>query len=71
MTDHEFVEDEPSSLEMVGTQTVMPCPKCGSKMLGVKYSAPLKILQERSWNTCMECGFEVDVAKWKRSLLTV
>ena len=71
MPDHEFIEDEPTALEIAGTQTIMPCPRCGEKMIGVKYNATLKILQERSWNTCVECGYEIDIAKWKRSILTV
>ena len=69
MTDYE--EIEPTTIEIVGTQTIMPCPKCDGKMIGVKYDAPLKILSERSWNTCIECGYEIDVAKWKKSLFTV
>ena len=67
----EYKETEPTAIELSGTQTVMPCPKCGGTMYGSRYEARLKILSERTWNTCIECGYEIDMSKWKRSLLTV
>ena len=56
---------------MFGQDVAMKCPKCGSNMIGVCYESSLKILQERSWNTCTQCGHEIDIAKWKRQVLSV
>ena len=47
------------------------CPSCSGKMYSVKYDAPLKVLKERVWQVCKECGFERSADEFKRILLTV
>ncbi|MCZ6582399.1 MAG: hypothetical protein O6761_04420 [Thaumarchaeota archaeon] len=54
-----------------GIPIPVSCPKCDSGMFRVGYDAPLKILKERSWQICKECGFERSTEDFKRSLLTV
>jgi len=49
----------------------LPCPSCDGKMYATKYDAPLKILKERSWQICRECGFEQSADEFKRGLWTV
>jgi len=49
----------------------LSCPSCDGKMYAVSYDAPLKILKERSWQVCKECGFEQQADDFKRMLLTV
>ena len=49
----------------------LSCPSCYSKMYSTRYDAPLKILRERSWQVCKECGFERSTEDFKKELLTV
>jgi len=49
----------------------LACPSCEGKMYSVRYDAPLKILKERSWQICKECGFEQSTDDFKMRLLTV
>jgi hypothetical protein len=44
------------------------CPACGGKMYSVGYSAPLKILKERTWQVCKECSFERSTDDFKKSI---
>jgi C4-type Zn-finger protein len=46
----------------------IPCPSCGGKMYLVSYEAPLRILKERSWQICKECGFERSTDEFKKML---
>jgi len=47
------------------------CPSCEGKMYLVQYDATLKILKERSWQLCKQCGFERSTDDFKKELLTV
>ncbi len=49
----------------------MTCPSCYGKMYSIRYDVPLKILKERSWQICKECGFEQSTDDFKKELLTV
>ena len=49
----------------------LSCPSCDGNMYAVSYDTPLKILRERSWQVCKECGFEQQADDFKRRLLTV
>jgi len=49
----------------------LSCPSCDGKMYTTSYDAPLKILKERIWQICRECGFEQTADEFKRSLWTV
>ena len=49
----------------------LSCPSCDGKMYVTSYDAPLKILKERSWQICRECGFEQTADEFKRGLWTV
>jgi len=49
----------------------LSCPSCYGKMYSVRYDAPLKILKERSWQICKNCGFERTVDDFKKELFTV
>jgi C4-type Zn-finger protein len=46
----------------------IPCPSCGGKMYLVSYEATLRILKERSWQICKECGFERSTDEFKKML---
>ena len=63
-------EEEKSEIEISGQDVHMQCPKCGGNMVGVRYDTSLRILPERSWNTCMSCGHDVDMLQWKMRLFT-
>ena len=49
----------------------LPRPSCEGKMYSVRYDPPLKILKERSWQVCKECGFEQSTDDFKMRLFTV
>jgi len=49
----------------------LACPSCDGKMYSIRYDAPLKILKERSWQICKECGFEQSTDDFKKELWTV
>ncbi len=49
----------------------LSCPSCDGEMYATSYDAPLKILKDRSWQICRECGFEQSVEEFKRGLWTV
>jgi len=49
----------------------LSCPSCDGKMYAVRYDAPLKILKQRSWQICKECGFQQQADDFKSRLLTV
>lgn len=49
----------------------LSCPSCDGRMYATAYDAPLKILKERSWQICRECGFERNADDFKKELLTV
>jgi C4-type Zn-finger protein len=44
------------------------CPVCGDSLFYTKYVAPLKILSERSWHYCRNCGYEMEFGKLKKSM---
>ena len=46
----------------------IPCPSCGGKMYSAGYEAPLKILKNRSWQICRECGFQRTTDEFKKLL---
>jgi len=46
----------------------IPCPSCGGNMYLVSYESPLRILKERSWQICKECGFERSTDEFKKML---
>jgi len=53
-------------------QLFVPCPKCdGGNLFYTKYDAPLKILKERSWHMCKDCGYQIQMDEWKKSLFCV
>ena len=52
-------------------QIPLPCPRCGEKMIAVKYQAPLQILKNPGWHICTSCDFEQRIDEFKQSLLTV
>jgi len=54
-----------------GTPIPLRCPKCEGKLIAVKYSPFLKVLKDRGWHFCNECGFQQSVEKFKKMLLTV
>jgi len=69
---YEFTDDEEKSeLEIAGTDVAMPCPKCSGKMVGVAFDSGFLNFKKKSINTCMECGSEVDIAKWEQELYSV
>ncbi len=49
----------------------LACPSCDGKICSIRYDAPLKILKERSWQICKECGFEQSTDDFKMKLWTV
>ena len=52
-------------------QIPLPCPKCGERMLAIRYDAPLKILSNPGWHTCTICNYEHRIDKFKKSLFSV
>lgn len=48
----------------------LSCPRCEDKMVVIRYDASLKILKERSWQVCRNCGFERSIEDFKKKLLT-
>ena len=54
-----------------GIPIPISCPKCGGKMIAVRYDSVLQILKLRSWQICKECNFERSADDFKNSLLTV
>ena len=56
---------------ILGTSVAMHCPVCGGSMVGVAYDAPLKVLEDRKWNVCRDCGYQKDVNKWKKAVFTI
>jgi len=49
----------------------LTCPSCDGRMYSITYDAPLRFLQERSWQVCKECNFQQSTDDFKRRLLTV
>jgi len=49
----------------------LSCPSCDEKMYSVRYDAPLRILKDRSWQICKNCGFERTIDDFKKELFTV
>ena len=47
------------------------CPKCYGKMIATKYEPVIKVLKERSWQLCTECGFQRTSEQFKEQLFTV
>ena len=47
------------------------CPNCDGTMYAVRYDSQLKILKERGWQVCRQCGFERTIEDFKNELLTV
>ena len=54
-----------------GIPIPVSCPKCGGKMIAIRYEAVLQILKHRSWQICNECNFQRTADDFKNSLLTV
>lgn len=53
------------------TPIPIACPKCCGKIVVIRYEVTLKVLRERSWQICKNCGFERSVDDFKKTLLTV
>jgi len=49
----------------------LDCPSCNGRMYATSYDASLKILKDRSWQVCKDCGFEQLADDFKRKLWTV
>ena len=52
-------------------QIPIPCPKCGERMLAIRYDPPLKVLKDRGWHTCTSCNYEQTVDEFKKTLFFV
>lgn len=54
-----------------GIKIPLRCSKCGGRMIAAKYDPAIKILTERSWQLCIDCGFQRSAEQFKLQLLTV
>ncbi|MBS1269003.1 MAG: hypothetical protein MAG458_01739 [Nitrosopumilus sp.] len=54
-----------------GIKIPLRCSKCGGRMIATKYDPTIKILTERSWQLCIDCGFQRSAEQFKLQLLTV
>ncbi|WP_316504845.1 hypothetical protein [Nitrosopumilus sp.] len=49
----------------------LSCPSCDGRMYVASYDSSLKILKNRSWQVCYQCGFERETEQFKKELITV
>jgi len=45
------------------------CPRCdGNNLILTSYEVTIRILKDRSWITCSDCDYEIEVDKFKKQL---
>ena len=47
------------------------CPRCDGQMEIISYEVTIKILKQRSWLYCRGCRYEIEMERFKKTLLTV
>ena len=52
-------------------QVPIPCPKCFNKLVCIRYDPQIKLLKDRIWHLCRNCGFQRSTDEFKKELLVI